>query len=202
MTHVQSGVVTALFLFDVAETIRLDEVRDSVGQQARDSRFTAKTGAPVHVRYNPPPIACAGDAIDVTEIDGFSTSFKIYEYGVISVSLTREFTGSWDAFVAAGGELMASDALESGARDACERLIGKIGSAAVGLRTTFLSEDYYAFGVRRLDPEVDAARLISEYGGDIARLLRNERKPLSAEERDDVLRHRLSYLADDLVIVT
>ena len=34
----------------------------------------------------------------------------------------------------------------------------------------------------------------------IAQLLRGEREALSRQERDEVLRHRISYLADDLVV--
>jgi hypothetical protein len=151
MAHVQSGAITALFLFDVAETIRLEEVRGIVGTQARDTQFTTKTAAPVHVRYNPPPIACGGDAIAIPQIEGFLTSLKVYEYGVISVGLTLEFSGAWEEFVGFGAGVMASDALESGARQACEKLVDRIRGAAVGLRTSYLSEDYYVFGVRRMD---------------------------------------------------
>src|SRR4029079_19585319 len=42
--------------------------------------------------------------------------------------------------------------------------------------------------------------LLSSRGGTIAQLLRGERSPLSAEERDEILRHRISYFADALVI--
>jgi hypothetical protein len=50
------------------------------------------------------------------------------------------------------------------------------------------------------DPPIDADRLLEQYGGEIAQLLRGERQALSAQERDETLRHRLSYLTDDLVI--
>ena len=40
------------------------------------------------------------------------------------------------------------------------------------------------------------------HGQDIARLLRGEHDPLSGQESEEVLRHRLSYLANDLVIPT
>ena len=41
---------------------------------------------------------------------------------------------------------------------------------------------------------------MAAHGDDIARLLRGEVEPLSTQERDEVLRHRLSYLATDLVV--
>jgi len=202
MSRIDSGQVTAIFLFDVAETIRLDQVRAIGGHAARDTRLTTKVAAPVYVQYNPPPIGLSGDIVGVKEIQGFSTAFKVYEYGVISVALTLEFRGTWSDFITFSAGVMSSGALETGARRACEKLIEKIGAAPIGLRSSYLSEDYYVFGVRRLDQPIDAHALIKEHAADIARLLRSEKKPLSADERDEVMRHRLSYLADDVVIVT
>ena len=202
MPAIEFGLVTGLFLFDVADTIRLDDVRAVAGDAAHDSRITAKRPAPMQVQYKPPPITFRAAAIGIDELPGFSTSFKVFEYGVISVALTQTFNGSWEQFIAAGAALMSGDQLEAAARRACKALVEKIRHAAAGLRQTFLSEDYFVFGVSQLTPPLDAHQLLRDRGGDIARLLRNERKPLSAEEREEVLRHRLSYLADDLAIVT
>ena len=47
---------------------------------------------------------------------------------------------------------------------------------------------------------MSSVAVLETYGDDIAQLLRGERQPLSADERQAVLRNRLSYLADDLVI--
>jgi hypothetical protein len=41
---------------------------------------------------------------------------------------------------------------------------------------------------------------MEEHGTDIAQLLRGERQALSRQEREEVLRHRVSYLTDDLVV--
>jgi len=42
--------------------------------------------------------------------------------------------------------------------------------------------------------------LLASHGADIAQLLRGEGEAISAQERDEVLKHRLSYLASDLVV--
>ena len=47
-----------------------------------------------------------------------------------------------------------------------------------------------------------ADELLAAHGADIAQLLRGERELLSTQEREEALRHRLSYLAGDLVVVT
>jgi hypothetical protein len=67
-------------------------------------------------------------------------------------------------------------------------------------RGAFLSEDYLVFGVTEFDAPVTADELIEQRGPDIAQLLRGERQPLSRQERDEVLRNRISYLNDDLVV--
>jgi hypothetical protein len=47
-----------------------------------------------------------------------------------------------------------------------------------------------------------AQALVEEHGDDIVRLLRGEREPLSRQEREEVLRHRISYLEHDLLVPT
>jgi hypothetical protein len=54
--------------------------------------------------------------------------------------------------------------------------------------------------VTALDGAPAADRVIESNGDDIARLLRVERERLSRQERDEVLRHRISYLENDLVV--
>src|SRR4029079_4271335 len=47
-----------------------------------------------------------------------------------------------------------------------------------------------------------ADQLLAARGAQIAQLLRGESQPLSAQEQEEVLRNRLSYLASDLVVPT
>ncbi len=56
------------------------------------------------------------------------------------------------------------------------------------------------FSVTGVDSPATADRIVAEHAADIAQLLRGERQELSAQEREEVLRHRISYLADDLVV--
>ena len=53
-----------------------------------------------------------------------------------------------------------------------------------------------------LEERVTADALVQRHGPEIALLLRGERYALSDQEQGEVLRNRLSYLADDLVIPT
>ena len=69
-------------------------------------------------------------------------------------------------------------------------------------RQTPLTEDYLVFAVNELSRPHTADELVEHHGDVIASVLRGERAPLSRQERDEILRHRISYLANDLVIPT
>ena len=83
----------------------------------------------------------------------------------------------------------------------CGDLVTRIGAAVSGRHEPALSEDYVVFTILA-DKEGPADQLVAAHGMEIARLLRGEREPLSLQERDEVLRHRISYYPTDAVIPT
>jgi hypothetical protein len=121
---------------------------------------------------------------------------------VVSLSLTRAFSGTWDDLVATASRLTVENALEAGAERLCRDVVSRIGPALDQPRERFLSEDYFVFSITAFDRALSADELVAESGHEIARVLRAELQPLSQQERDEVLRHRLSYLVNDLVVPT
>ena len=89
------GHVTALFLFDIADAIDLDAVRRLV--TTATAPLSTKPPAPAYLQYAQPPIVIDGAAIGATEVHGFRVRFKTFDYGVISVALTRPLSASWPA---------------------------------------------------------------------------------------------------------
>jgi hypothetical protein len=200
MPDIQSGFVTALYLFDVAQSIQLDTLKTQLGEQASAARLGDKTAGPPRLRYLQPPVMVDGQALGCGDLDGFKVRVKFYEYGVVSLMLSRPFAGSWPDLVVLGQTLIESDPLEEHATQACERIVARVHAALVDRRHTFLSEDYLIFAVTELATPMSADDMFNRHGADIAQLLRGERQPLSAQEREFVLKSRLSYLADDLLI--
>ena len=76
------------------------------------------------------------------------------------------------------------------------------GRRWIGLRATYVREDYLVYAVHELDGTDTAEQLLAERGDQIAVMLRGERQKLSDQEKTTILRHRISYLVDDLVIPT
>jgi hypothetical protein len=196
-----SGHVTAFFLFDVAEAFDLAGVQRAVGAGVA-APLAPKPTTPPYVQYRQPPITFDGPAVDMPETDGFSVRFKAFDYGVISVALTRPLAGTWNEWLAFGLSCHENVALARAADRFARTLVDRISAAVTRPRKEFLSEDYLVFTVTHVDGAPSAEALVAACGGDIAQLLRGERSPLSTEERDEVLRHRISYFADDVVIPT
>jgi hypothetical protein len=199
---IRSGHVTALYLFDVSESIALDRLPALLQTSVQPSRVASKPAIPSYVRYQSPPLQIEGEAIGCASLDGFSVRIKAFDYGVVSLALTKPFSGSWDDLVGAAHRLSGESALEAGAERVCRDLVARIRSALQEPHENFLSEDYFVFAISAFDRPLSAETLIAEHGDDIARLLRGELQPLAPTERDEVLRHRLSYLANDLVVPT
>jgi hypothetical protein len=70
------------------------------------------------------------------------------------------------------------------------------------LRDDYVAEDYLAVAVTALDAPLSSDELLATRAEALARIVRGERQPLSRQEQEEVLRNRLSYLANDLVIPT
>jgi hypothetical protein len=104
--------------------------------------------------------------------------------------------------VSAGHQLAGGDSLEHRARQLCVNLVERLDGALDAPHSSLLTEDYIVFGVSALDERLTADELLARHGDDIARLLSGERSLLAPQERDEVLRHRISYLVDDLVVPT
>ena len=90
-----AGQVTAFFLFDVAEGVQLSALRSILGASAESPRLAVKPAVPAYVQYQEPPVQVDADALGLAVGDGAQARFKVYDYGVISVALTRAFRGSW-----------------------------------------------------------------------------------------------------------
>jgi hypothetical protein len=200
MPAIQSGFITALYLYDVAHSIDVKALMARLGGRAGLARLDDKTPGPPRLRYLQPPVVVDGQAFELAELDGFKVRVKFYDYGVISLMLSRPFSGSWSDLVELGQRLIESEPLEQHAGEAVQRIVDAVRPTLTGLRATILDEDYLVFAVTALDPPETSDRLIERHGAEIAQLLRGERQPLSAQEREEVLRSRLSYLEEDLIV--
>jgi hypothetical protein len=200
MADIRAGLINPLYLFDVAEGIDLGALRDLLGARATVARLDDKTPGPPRVQYATAPLVIDGEAFGFGEFDGFRVRVKFFDYGVVGLMLSRPFAGSWAELLDLGQSLIESEPLERRAGEGCRQIVERVGRAMRKVRAAYLSEDYLIFAVTQLERPMLADELLERHGGDIAQLVRGERQALSRQERDEVLRNRISYLANDLVV--
>jgi len=201
MSETLAGHVTALFLFEAAEVIDLGMVAKLIAPTAQ-ARLSPKAPTPSYVQYRQPPLTIDGDALGLADALGFRVRFKLYDYGVISVALVRPLPQSWPELIERGLAWQEDPRLAATSESLCRDLVTRLSSAMTVPRTQFVAEDYLVFSLTAAPNAVTADQLVEEHGHDIARLLRGERESLSRQEREEVLRHRISYLECDLVVPT
>jgi hypothetical protein len=202
MPAITAATLTAFYLFDVADQIDVNWLQDAIGGGAAAARLTPKSSAPSYLQYATPPVVVDGGALQLPDIDGFRSRLKFFDYGVVSVALTRPFSGTWTDLIGLSQKYIENDALEQRAEDACREICRRFSGAFTAARDNYLSEDYLVFAVTGLEAGIPGEALVLTHGAEIALLLRGERQALSDQEQGEVLRNRLSYLADDLVIPT
>jgi hypothetical protein len=196
-----TGHMTAFFQFDVADGIDLPRVRELV-EATVATRLSTKAPTPTYLQYQQPPLTFDGSVIGPSGVDGCRARAKAFDYGLISVALTQQLPDSWERILPAGLEWQEDPRLADAADRLCRQILERISPAVDRPRTTFLSEDYFVFTVLNEPTGATSDELLAAHGTHIAQLLRGERERLSAQEREEILRHRISYYDTDLVVPT
>ena len=201
MDDIRSGQIVLFYLFDVADTIDLQVISQLIGGTTA-AKLAPKQATPAYIQYDKPPLSFEGEIVGLNDVDGFRPRVRLYDYGVVSIALARPFCGSWNDLVGLGQTLIENDEFEQRAEAMCRTIVDRTKPALAGLRAKFVQEDYVVYVVNELDRSQTAEQLLAERGDQIAVMLRGERQTLSDQEKATILRHRISYLADDLVIPT
>jgi hypothetical protein len=202
MPTITSATITAFYLFDVAEAIDLAALRAAIGGGAINARLTTKSAAPSYLQYATPPVVVDGDALDVTDVDGFKLRVKFFDYGVLSLALTRPFAGDWPELIGLSQIYIENAELERRVEKIARRITERFAAVLKAGRASFLSEDYLVVAVTSFAAPTTADDLVATRAQEIATVVRGERQTLSRQELAEVMSHRLSYLADDLVVPT
>jgi hypothetical protein len=202
VSEIRAAQLILFYLFDIAESIDLNAVPSLIGGPTEAARLQPKQPTPPYVQYDKPPLSFDGEVVGIGNLDGFRPRFRVYDYGVVAIALTKPFAGSWSDFAALGQTLMENADFEQRAEHLCRDVANRLRAACVSPRVAYLSEDYKVYAVHELDRPQAVDQLLADHGAEIAAMLRGERQLLSEQERQAVLQHRISYLADDVVIPT
>jgi hypothetical protein len=198
-----SASLFTLFLFDVSDETRLDDLRRLLNAPQSLRKPSFRQPAPTYVQFASPPV--------LESIQGFTLSggrwsggqIAYYDYGVVSLKLEMPFDGSWDDLAILSARWMQGADLECKAREILKECVDRVASALVNPYFDVLSEDYFVIHLHIRRPAGDAipaAHLIERHGDAIAQIVRGETGRFSAAEQSEILEARMSYYESDLIV--
>src|SRR4030095_10228898 len=151
VSEIRTATIVLFYLFDIAETIDLQAIPKIIGGPTETARLQPKQPKPDYVQEEKPPLSFDGEVVGVSDLDGFRPRFRVYDYGVMSIALTRPFRGSWTELAGVGQTLIENADIEQRAEKLCRQVTERIRSALTSRRGAFLSEDYLVYLVHELD---------------------------------------------------
>lgn len=199
------GSFSVLVLYDVAEQIKLDRLREIRGTKPPQREPSFKHPAPEYVRFERPPVVEDLEPVVIASGERFASRAKYFAYGVISIELELAFESGWDDLVRLSSRFIASQEIEKITLELARGCVARAGAALVQAYSSWLSEDYYIINLREALDErgkaLSAEALLASHGDDLARIVRGESAPLAPAERADALQSSLSYYPSDLLVV-
>lgn len=199
---VRRGVCQVLFAYDVGFSIDLERAQRLIAEGASREVLGHKRPAPAYLTFDPPPVRVSepGPAV---RIGGYETEpgveFLIFDFGAVSVGYRIPITGPVAGLLDLSLALNEHHDLLLDSRRRVDAMLGLVREAVARPGVTDFVEDYLVFELH--DVEADSTGLLEAHRELLARILRAERRELSAQEVEDALSCRVSYGTDDLALV-
>lgn len=193
------GSVLVLIQYDVCEEIKLETLRRIIG--APTSEPAKKTAAPERIRFVNPPVV---ERLENPRVEGnepVDGQIKYYDYGVVSVIFELSFGGKWQSLVELASRWMWDTDIERYTSDTVKRKLTQASEAFIKPYADWLTEDYLIVQVREAPGAAASSELLSQFGQQIAQIVRGEIVPLSESEYSEVLQSHISYYRNDLAVI-
>lgn len=199
------GCFRVLFLYDVAEAIDPEKLRDLLGPRGGTVRRAFPRRTPEYVRFEQAPIVEPAQPLDLATGERVLCSIKYYPFAVVVLQLEAPFECEWDGLLAQASRWTDASDVEPHAREIVRQHLDRLKAAVLRPVADWLFEDYLTINLEQIDrvggKPLTADELVSVHGQQIAQLVRGEVAPLASSVVEEVLQSRLSYYTSDLVVI-
>jgi len=201
--QIRQGQVIALFAFDIGFEVSMERL-GSLPSSVPAPPLTQKKQRPPHLQYaSPPRVLSLGSADPLVSSPG-TIQATVFDFGAASIAYRWPLAStdglSLEDLPSFSHQLYVRN-LEQNARKQIQQLIEMIRPAIVRPDLSALVEDYYLFVVEEFNQPWQADVLLRQHGSTMAQVLRFETQPLSAQQQEEALAHRVTYFQSDLVLV-
>jgi len=198
------GSFWVFVLYDVAEEIRIDKLRELLSAETARPQPSFKHPAPEYVRFERPPAIEYPEPVTLASGERFEARIKYFDYGVASVELKIDFESDWEQLIRLSNRWILAPEIERRTAELIQPRLERAAPAMVQAYPARLSEDYYIIHLREaLDGDgqrLTAPIMLARRGEQIAQIVRGESQPLSEGEQREVLQSSLSYYPSDLLV--
>ena len=145
-----TGSFRALLLYDVAEEIDLEKLREQLGVIAPARAPGFKIPAPLYVRFERPPVVQALPPVRLATGEEFEARLKYFDYGVVSLELDLRFETGWDELIALSSRWIGAPDLDQVALQTLKPLVAAATGAFRQPSSQWLDEVYYIVRLREI----------------------------------------------------
>src|SRR5438477_12125977 len=149
------GTAVGLFLFDVCEEIRLEELRSILGERRLGEGL--KHAAAEQLFFERPPVV---ESIQIPGDSQAQVRVKYYDYGVVSVLFEFPFAGDWPDLIALSSRWISGTDLPTRAEQIVKERVERTRPALVKPYGTWLNEDYFIFFLREIGGNPSGSQLL------------------------------------------
>ncbi len=202
--RVEHGSLFLYYCFDVGEEILLEKIEHIFGEAPTTSHLVVERLTPAYVQYRRPPLLIELGSIALSAHYAPAVCrAKLYDFGVISIVFKLPLQGELKDLIGVATELVGNPKVYQRAREQLQRLQSALAPGIVQASHSeeVEWEDYAIFSIEQFERPLSAQQLLSEYGSEIAKILRCEIEPLSASELSEAIRQPLSYYEDELALI-
>ncbi len=192
------------YCFDVGDEILLDKIEHIFGETPTTSHLVVERLTPAYVQYRRPPLLIElGRSVLSDHYSSAICRAKLYDFGVISIVFKIPLQGELKDLVGIATELVGNPKVYQLARERLQHLQNALAPGIIQApHTTDIEwEDYAIFSIEQFERPLSAQQLLSDYGAEIAKILRCEIEPLSSSELSEAIRQPLSYYEDELALI-
>jgi hypothetical protein len=202
---VVQGYLRIFSFFDIAEAIEMEKLRGILGPEAAPRSRAFSHRSPEYAQAQHAPIVESAGQVSLATGEKLDARMKYYWFGVVVVELTTPFECDLDSLCPLTYRWMNAPEVEQCAEELVRARLDHFRPALIKPSAKWLDEDYLIIDIqsaqRKDGSSTTGVELLQSYADQITQLVRGELTPLSAAERDEIVRSALSYYPSDLVVV-
>jgi hypothetical protein len=202
--HIAQGVCYALFAYDVALAINLDEAERCIHAGTQRETLRHRRPTPRYFEYRPAPVRVSQAAEPLvlgSWVTNPNVDVVLYDFGALLVIYRIPLQGAFSELLTLSDLLYNNAALLVDSHKRVEQLCSVIQPATTRPEIADIVEDYVIFHIQAFAAPCSLTTLRTSYSEEIARMLRAEPQPLSDLEVEDALLCQVSYGRDDLTLI-